>query len=85
MKKATLLAISCATLAIAACNRNQDQLNENDINAAQSLDDLSNDAANVASEAQALENQAAQLNQEATNLDNATGAQTPADENIQGM
>jgi len=85
MKKATLLAISCATLAIAACNRNQDQLNENDINAAQSLDDLSNDAANVASEAQALENQAAQLNQEATDLDNATGAQTPADENIQGM
>ena len=87
MKKATLLAISCATLAIAiaACNRNQDQLNENDINAAQSLDDLSDDAANVASEAQALENQAAQLNQEATNLDNATGAETPADENIQGM
>ena len=86
MNKATLLAITCATLAVAACNRgNQDQLNENDINAAQSLDDLSNDAANVASEAQALENQAAQLNQEASNLDNASGAQTPADENIQGM
>jgi len=86
MKKVTLLAIACATLAVAACNRgDQDKLNENDVNAAQSLDDLSNDAANVASEAQALENQAAQLNQEAQSLDNATGAETPADENIQGM
>jgi hypothetical protein len=86
MKKAALLAITCGFLAVAACNRgNQDQLNENDINSAQSLDDLSNDAANVASEAQALENQAQQLNQEASQLDNATGAETPADENIQGM
>ena len=84
MKKASLAAIAFGLLSLAACNRgNQDQLNENDVNA-QSLDELSNDAAKLASESQELQNQAEQLNQEAQS-DNAQGAQTPADENIQGM
>ena len=85
MKKASLAAVAFGLLALAACDRsNPDQLSENDVNA-QSLDDLSNDAANVASESQELQNQAANLENQAQNLDNAAGAQTPADENIQGM
>ena len=85
MKKGTLIAAACAFVALGACNRgNQDQLNANDVNA-QSLDDLSNDAANVASEAQELQNQAANLDNQAKAVDNATGPETPADENIQGM
>lgn len=85
MKKASLAAVAFGLFALASCNRsNPDQLNANDINA-QSLDQLSNDAANVASESQQLENQAANLQNQAQNVDNAAGAQTPADENIQGM
>ena len=85
MKKASFVAVGVTLLALAACNRgNQDQLSENDLNATQSLDELSNDAANLASESQVLQNQAEQLNQEAQS-DNAAGPQTPADENIQGM
>jgi len=85
MKKASFAVIAFAVLAVAGCNRgNQDQLTENDLNATQTLDELSNDAANLASESQELQNQAEQLNQEAQS-DNAMGAQTPADENIQGM
>ena len=85
MKKASFVAIAVTLLALAACNRgNQDQLTQNDLNASQSLDELSNDAANLASESEELQNQAEQLNQEAQS-DGAQGAQTPADENIQGM
>ena len=85
MKKASFVAIAVTVLAVAACNRgNQDQLNASDLNATQSLDELSNDAANLASESQQLQNQAEQLNQEAQS-DNAQGPQTEADENIQGM
>ena len=84
MKKASI-AIAIGLLALSACNRgNPDQLTDNDVNA-QNLDELSNDAANVASESQELQNQAANLQNQAKNLDNASGAQTPADENIQGM
>ncbi len=85
MTKASFAVIAFAALALAACNRgNQDQLTGNDLNATQSLDELSNDAANLASESQELQNKAEQLNQEAQ-TDNAQGPQTPADENIQGM
>ena len=85
MKKPHVAAVAFGLFALAACNRsNPDALNENDVNA-QNLDELSNDAANVASESQELQNQAANLQNQAKNLDNATGAQTPADENIQGM
>ena len=85
MKNASLAAVAFGLLTLAACNRsNPDALNENDINA-QNLDELSNAAANVASESQELQNQAANLENQAQNLDNASGAQTPADENIQGM
>jgi len=85
MKKASLAAVAFGVLAIAACDRgNQDQLNASDMNVTQNLDELSDDAANLVSESQALENQAEQLNQEAQ-TENAQGAETPADENIQGM
>lgn len=84
MKKASL-AVAIALVALSACDRgNQDQLSANDVNA-ENLDALSNDAANVASESQELQNQASNLQNQAQNLDNAAGAQTPADENIQGM
>lgn len=86
MKKASLAAIASGLLALAACDRgNQDQLNASEANAAENLDELSNDAANLASESQQLENQAAQLNEQAQAVDNASGPETPADENIQGM
>jgi outer membrane murein-binding lipoprotein Lpp len=84
MKKATLIAVTCALVALGGCNSgNQDQLNAKDVG--QNLDQLSNDAANVASEAQELQNQAANLDNQAQAVDNASGAETPADENIQGM
>ena len=86
MKKLSIAVAAMGLLALAACNRgNQDQLNAADMNGTKSLNDLSSDAANVASEAQALQNQAEQLNEEAKAVDNATGPQTPADENISGM
>jgi hypothetical protein len=86
MKIRTFALAASGLLALAACDRgNQDQLNASDVNATQNLDELSDDAANVASEAQALENHAEQLNQEAQDTQDAAGAQTPADENIQGM
>jgi hypothetical protein len=84
MKKATLIAVTCALAALAGCNRgNQDQLNATDVE--QNLDALSNDAANVASEAQELQNQASNLQNQAEAVDNASGPETAADENIQGM
>lgn len=84
MKKATLAAVGFGLLSLGACGRgDQDQLNEADINAMESLDELSDEAANVAAEASALENQAANLEQEAQ--DDSTGPETPADENIAGM
>jgi ABC-type oligopeptide transport system substrate-binding subunit len=86
MKKASLAVAAFALLALAGCNKgNEDQLNAANMNGTESLDDLSNDAANVASEAQVLQNQAEQLNEEAKAVDNATGPKTPADENIEGM
>jgi hypothetical protein len=85
MNKASLAAVGFGLLALSACGRgDQDRLNATDINEMQSLDELSNDAANVAAEAEALENQAANLEQE-SQTDGATGAETPADENIAGM
>jgi outer membrane murein-binding lipoprotein Lpp len=85
MKKTTLAAVGFGLLALAACGQSdQDQLNTTEANEMESLDELSNDAANVAADAAALENQAAQLEQEALSTD-GTGAETPADENIEGM
>jgi peptidoglycan hydrolase CwlO-like protein len=84
MKKTTLAAVGFGLLALAACGQSdQDQLNTTEANEMESLDELSNDAANVAADAAALENQAAQLEQEAQATD-GTGAETPADENIEG-
>lgn len=85
MNKSGLAVVAFTFLALAACGQsNQDQLNQADMNTpADNLDMLANDAANQASEQEVLQNQAEQLNQETT--DNATGAKTPADENIAGM
>ncbi len=84
MKKSGLAVVSFTFLALAACGqKNQDQLNQADMNTTENLDMLANEAANQASEQDVLQNQQRQLNTEAT--DNAAGAQTPADENIQGM
>lgn len=84
MKKSGLAVVAFGFLALAACGQNnQDQLNQADVNATDNLDMLANDAANQASDQNALQNKQEQLNNTAT--DNAAGAQTPADENIQGM
>lgn len=87
MNKARLAAVALGLLALGACDRsNEDRLNtvENE-QAAQDLDSLSDQAANVAAESEALETQAANLQQKAETSDSATGAETPADENIAGM
>jgi len=84
MKKSGLAVVAFTFLALAACGqKNQDQLNQADMNASDNLDMLANEAANQASEQDVLQNQQQLLNNEAT--ENAAGAQTPADENIQGM
>jgi hypothetical protein len=84
MKKSGLAVVAFTFLALAACGqKNQDQLNQAEMNASDNLDMLANVAANQASEQDVLQNQQQQLNNEAT--DNSAGAQTPADENIQGM
>lgn len=85
MKKSGLAVVAFGFLALAACGqKNQDQVNQADVNAtADNLDMLANDAANQASEQEVLQNQQQQLNQEATG--NASGPKTPADENIAGM
>jgi len=84
MKKSGLAVVAFTFLALAACGQNnQDQLNQADVNSTDNLDMLANEAANQASEQDVLQNQQQLLNNEAT--DNAAGAQTPADENIQGM
>lgn len=92
MKKFALALTAVSFAALGACDRGrEDQLGNNvELNSVGPTDDLntlSDDAANVASESQALENQAAQLEQQVQNAttDNATGPETPADEDIQGM
>ena len=88
MKTISLAAAAVAVLALAGCDRGkQEQLgNDVELNAApaEDLNALSDQAAEVAAEAEELQNQAANLEQE-TPTENATGPETPADENIQGM
>lgn len=84
MNKASLAAVAIGLLAVAACNRgNEDQINVTN-EMGQDLDELSNEAAGLAAETEALENQANQLEQEAESSD-GEGPETPADENIAGM
>ena len=86
MRKVSFAVAALGLLALAACGRGErDQVNTTEANELESLDELSNDAANVAAEAEVLENQAAQLDAQAQAVDNAAGAETPADENIEGM
>ena len=82
MKNARLAVVAFAALTLAACSgSNEDQLEDSEINAAESttLDVLANDAASVASEAQELEQQAQQLEEQAQQVENAAGPETPAD------
>ncbi|QNM83167.1 hypothetical protein H8M03_02065 [Sphingomonas sabuli] len=89
MKHASLAIAAIASLALAGCGgRDEDQLDESEINAPQAADlnQLSDEAAGVASEAAALEEQAAQLeNQVNATTETEAGPETPADENIEGM
>ena len=94
MRKIGLAIAAIGLLAVAACDRGrEDQLGDNvEVNAVppEDLNALSDQAANLAAEAEALENQSQELANEATNTinaaaDNAAGAETEADENIQGM
>ena len=88
MRKASLAVAAIALVALAGCGgRDQDQLNEAEINISETddLNQLSDNAASLAAEAEQLENQAAELDNQAQAADEATGAETPADENIQGM
>lgn len=91
MRKFGLAIAALGLLAVAACDRgSEDRLGDNvEVNAApaEDLNALSDQAADLAAEAEALENQSQQLDEEASNAvaDEATGPETPADENIQGM
>ena len=93
MRKIGLAIAAIGLLGVAACDRgSEDRLGDDvEVNAvpAEDLNALSDQAANLAAEAEALENQSQELAEEATNVtnavDNATGPETPADENIQGM
>ena len=73
MKKFAFALVGTATLALAACNNNQDQVDENALanTETENLDALAGDAANDA-EAEALGNQAAELNAAADELANAS-------------
>ena len=87
MNKSTLAAIAVVTLALAACNSNQDQITNVDENAAD-LNALADNAADVADEANTLANQAAALENEADNAaapaDNLAN-QAEADAAVNGM
>ena len=91
MKKLTIAVVGAATLALAACQNNQDQVDENAVNLDAGSDDLNalaGEAANDA-EAEALGNQAAQLNAEAdaaaNEADNTTTNASDADVAVNGM
>ena len=86
MNKSTLAVIAVATLALGACQNNQDQVTNVDENAAD-LNALADDAAVNASETDTLANQAADLNNEANAVaptDNLAN-QAEADAAVNGM
>ena len=89
MKRLGFAAAAASLIALGACSgNNEDALTDTETNTAveDDLDNLSDQAADVANEAEILEDQAANLQQEAAPpADDATGAETPADENIAGM
>src|SRR4051812_48755700 len=87
MKRLAFAIAGTAALALAACNNNQDQVNNAELNQpAADLNGLSSDAANDAAnaEADALGNQQQQLNQENT-ADNATNPSDDQEQNVSGM
>ena len=91
MNKFAFALVGTAALALAGCNNNQDQLDENaqaNAEATENLDALAGDAANDA-EAEALGNQAEQLNAAAEEVDNASDGleanASEADAAVNGM
>jgi len=86
MNKSTLAAVGFATLALAACQNNQDQVTNVDENTAD-LNALADNAVAIANEADTLANQAAQLENEAGNAaatDNLANT-ADADTAVNGM
>ena len=66
MKHSTLAIIGFTALALTACQNNQDQVANTEVNA--DLNALAENAAAIANEADTLANQAAQLENEAENV-----------------
>jgi hypothetical protein len=66
MKKFTLAFVGLTALALTACQNNQDQVANTEVNA--DLNALADNAAAIANEADTLANQAAQLENEAENV-----------------
>ena len=86
MKKFSLAFVGLTALALTACQNNQDQVTNADLNA--DLNALADNAAAIANEADTLANQAAQLENEAENVaapvDNL-GDQSDSDAAVNGM
>jgi hypothetical protein len=86
MKRLTFVLIGAGALLTAACGRNEDQVNNAEMNQAgvEELNNLSADAANDAAEAAALGNQQAQLEQENA-ADNTENPEESQEQNVSGM
>jgi hypothetical protein len=86
MNKSTLAIIGLTALALTACQNNQDEVTNTDVNA--DLNALADNAAIVANEADTLANQAAQLENEAANVAEPTdnlADPSEADTAVNGM
>ena len=86
MQKVSLAIVGLTALALTACQNNQDQVANADVNT--DLNALADNAAAIANEADTLANQAAQLENEAENVaapaDNLAD-QSEADTAVNGM
>jgi len=89
MKRLTLVTVSAAVLALAACNRgNEDQVQHAELNqpAAEQLNELANQAAMDAANAQAAANNAqAAANELNAAADNAVNPHEADEQNVSGM
>jgi predicted component of type VI protein secretion system len=89
MKKLAFVLTGAAALTLAACNNNQDTVNNAELNqpTGDDLNQLSTDAANDAAngEAAALGDQQNQLQQENAATDNASNPSDDQEQNVSGM
>jgi hypothetical protein len=89
MKRLVFLTIATAAVALAGCNRgNEDAVQNAEINqpAAEQLNDLANQAAEDAANAQAAANSAKEASNEANAVaDNAVNPQEADEQNVSGM